>query len=970
MAQPFLGKNYGDTSRTTPARLLGGTPESSSQAPIGTSSLAQPALQVVQQIADTFSRPGQGPTVGGPAVLPTPPQVFRGQAPIPASLPRPVEAPFSRTQMSVVGEQRVLPTVVNEPKYAPYVNNMAALAGALSTFSPFFEALQLTTNNRERVVNERAKIAGDALAQQASQVGMFSSLQELQKALEKGAGQGLAGYDQLLQRFQAADPRALRYASIGLQDSYIKSNAATLKERVSQTKTLLDGRPLESVPANDPEFQRLTTALMFPNGTMGIMPEVFEANRQQLTAIYGSASSDQEKRYAGYKTQKAKQGLAAVQDGNAMALVNGSLPLEQIAANLTNGLHGFYNESGQTSDEYQKEKEGFAKGFVKSVLAASAGDWGKAKLALARVPEVIAQVQAGPMDANGKAPLLLDQIGGMAGLYEITKELQEQVISQQNLNDNLDGRQAKEQVEVDIKNAFTPEVLADPAKIDMVERTVLARGRQLYGNNPEMALAYEEAVKKHTSGIRTGYVQPVQEQNEVNLWAQMAQNPSVDFTGRIMQLQRSQQISYSAAKSFLSTQASRNREDNKANYQVLRGLQDDLKKRLETQYARGGSKGGANLTPNEARQLWQTLGELYKSGDDLIRKAPGQDVTKQLGDLYGNALSKSMPQQTQQAPAGATPEGIAKGLAPGARGNPSQNNQLRRQIETQPLYAKERMGQQLDGILQGRPLDNATRQIIRRSGLKPSEFFSRQMQLHGVPLDSDTQKRLQELDGGDLVSQVPAAPNPYATVASRMGMQFANSILNAIAPPAAAAERGVAPFTANPVAVTGGFGGLLGVLRSGEGGWNSVNRGRTGDSSPMQNLTSTAIGVIEDMQRRGRVFAVGAYQFTPGVLARARREAGLSPNALMTPTNQNAMATALILGSKRPALADYIRGKSNDLNAAHLDIASEWASLQAPNGRGVYDGDSAGNMASVSAATVRAALKEARRAYLLRQRRS
>jgi len=164
--------------------------------------------------------------------------------------------------------------------------------------------------------------------------------------------------------------------------------------------------------------------------------------------------------------------------------------------------------------------------------------------------------------------------------------------------------------------------------------------------------------------------------------------------------------------------------------------------------------------------------------------------------------------------------------------------------------------------------------------------------------------------------------------------------------------------------VTGGMGGLLGVLRSGEGGWNSVNRGRAGDSNPIPNLTAMPIGVVEDMQKRNRVFAVGAYQFTPGVLARARKEAGLSPNALMTPANQNAMATALVLGSKRPALANYIRGKSNDINAAHLDIASEWASLEGPSGRGLYDNDSAGNMASIPAAKVRAALQEARRAYL------
>lgn len=961
MARPFLGQAYGNTDRSTSARLLGGIPDSSSQAPLAGGQLAAPAIQAVQSIVNTFSAPGQGPTLGGPAVMPAPPNLPRGQAPIVSALPRPMTPP----------NPAVMQSQVNAPQYGPYVDNMGALARSLSGFSTFFDALQRTVDNKEQIADSLAKSRGGSLAQEASQLGVFSSLQELQKRLEKGVADGAPGYEAMLQRFQAADPRALRYATVALQDAYIKSNAATLKERVSQTKTLLDGRPLESVPPSDPAFQQMVTALQFPNGTTGIMPEVFQANRQELGAIYGSISSDQQKRYGGFKTQKAKEGLTAIRDANAMSLVNGTVPLEQIAGNLTNGLHGFYNESGQTSEEYQKEKEKFAEGFIKSVLSASQGDWGKAKLALARVPEVLAQVQAGPKDANGQAPLLLDQIGGMEGLYKITKDLQEEVVSQQNLNDSLESREAQEQVAVDIAQAFTPDVLSDPAKIDATENMLLARGREIYASNPEMALAYEERVKKHTSGIRAGYVQPIQEQNEVNLWAEMAQNPSVDFTGRIMQMQQSQQISYSAAKSFLSTQASRNREDNKANYQVLRGLQEDLKKRLEAQYARGSSEGGANLTPNEARQMWTMLGELYKSGDGLIRKNPGADVTQQLGDLYGNALSKALPQQQAQAPAGATPENIARGLAPGGRGNPEQNAQLRRQAETRPLYDKARMGQQLDGILTGKPLDDATRQIIRRSGMKPSDFFSRQMQLHGIPLDGEIQKRLQELDGSDLVSQSGGGTgglammptNRYLPVAQRLGMQFATMAMNAFVPPAAAATRGSAPFTASTMA-TGGVAGLLGMIRSGEGGWNSVNRGRAGDSRPISNLSSMAIGVVEDMQKRGRVFAVGAYQFTPGVLTRARKEAGLSPNAPMTPDNQNRMAMALITGSKRPALAAYIRGESNDLNAAHWDIASEWAALQAPNGRGVYDGDKGGNMASIPAARVRAALQEARRAFL------
>lgn len=987
MARPSLGPAYGDIDKATPARLLGGIPQASSQGAIGTESLQAPVLQAVSQLVETFSAPGQPSTLRGPVELPAAPQMGAPQrlpvsgipevgAPIQATLPRPPQLPGSyvgenRTQEQIVQQNSVIRTSYLEPNWTPFTDNsrqrsaeLRQLSSVLGNFSPYFDELNRQVAIREERIDKKAKDQGGVLAAQAGQVGQFGSLQEFQKELERGVAEGRAGYAEMLQRFQAADPRALRYAAVGIQDAYVKNSLATLKERVNQTKTLLDGRSTETVKPEDPEFQRMMTAMAFPKGMSGLMPEVLATNSQQLQAIYGSIMSDQQKKVGAYKTQKAKEGLAAVRDGNAVQLVNGALPVEQIAANLTNGLDGFYSSSGQTREEYQKELEGFAENFTESVLSASGGNWSKDKAAIAKIPEVLAQVRVGPAQDGDKRPLLLDVIGGMPALYKITQKVQEKVVAQQNLMDNLEGREAKEQVAVDIKQAFTPEVLADPARIDATENQLLVRGQQLYGDNPEMAMAYTEQVRKHTAGIRAGFVQPVQEQNEVNLWAEMAQNPGVDFTGKIMQLQQSQQISFSAAKSFLATQASRNREDNKANYQVLRGLQDDLKKRLEAQYARGSSDGGANLTPNEARQMWQMLGELYKSGDAMIRKAPGQDVTKQLGDLYGNALGKALPQQQSAAPAGATPESIAKGLAPGGRGNPQQNQQLRRQAETRPLYAKERMGQQLDSILQGQPLDESTRQIIRRSGLKPSDFFTRQMQLHGIPLDTEIQKRLKELDGSELVSQAPAAPNPYMPVAQRLGMQFANTIANAFIPPAAAATRGSFPFTGSPIRVTGGMGGLLGLIRSGEGGWNSVNRGRAGDSNPIGNLTSMPIGVVEDMQRRNRVFAVGAYQFTPGVLTRARKEAGLSPNAPMSPENQNRMAMALITGSKRPALAAYIRGESNNLTAAHRDIALEWAALQGPGGRGMYDGDRAGNMASIPATRVRAALQEARRAYL------
>ena len=166
----------------------------------------------------------------------------------------------------------------------------------------------------------------------------------------------------------------------------------------------------------------------------------------------------------------------------------------------------------------------------------------------------------------------------------------------------------------------------------------------------------------------------------------------------------------------------------------------------------------------------------------------------------------------------------------------------------------------------------------------------------------------------------------------------------------------------------GGMNGLLAVIRSGEGGWESINRGRAGDTpGGRPGLKQMAIGDIMKEQKAGRMFAVGAYQFIPGTLARAMKESGLKPTDKFTPENQNRLAIALIMGSKRPRLAAYLNGTSDDINAAHLELSMEWAAVKGPDGRGYYDGDRAGNMGTINAAKTRQALMLARQ-YNLQQR--
>lgn len=159
----------------------------------------------------------------------------------------------------------------------------------------------------------------------------------------------------------------------------------------------------------------------------------------------------------------------------------------------------------------------------------------------------------------------------------------------------------------------------------------------------------------------------------------------------------------------------------------------------------------------------------------------------------------------------------------------------------------------------------------------------------------------------------------------------------------------------------GDFGGLAELTSSGEGGFNSVNYGTTYSAGQL-NLTGMSIGEVERLQQQGKVSAVGFAQWMPGNLAGARKAAGISPEEKMTPENQLKMFWAYILRSnKRPDLRDYLLGKHNSLDRAQEAFAYEWAAAPGVNGRGKYDGDKAGNKATISSLKLRQTLLNARR---------
>lgn len=181
---------------------------------------------------------------------------------------------------------------------------------------------------------------------------------------------------------------------------------------------------------------------------------------------------------------------------------------------------------------------------------------------------------------------------------------------------------------------------------------------------------------------------------------------------------------------------------------------------------------------------------------------------------------------------------------------------------------------------------------------------------------------------------------------------------------------------------------LLDVIASGEGNYNSVNRGRAGDSPgdwPKEHLgkSITEMSIKEVRQHQGgrtkdcwyngqkgtaNLFAVGRYQLIPCTLKYATASIeDLDVRTLYEPDVQDAFGVFLLF-VKRPVVGEYLLGDHNDFKEAGQELAKEFASvpIQYSNGKcrrgqSYYCGDRAGNKAHISLDAIERAMKQVRK---------
>ena len=156
------------------------------------------------------------------------------------------------------------------------------------------------------------------------------------------------------------------------------------------------------------------------------------------------------------------------------------------------------------------------------------------------------------------------------------------------------------------------------------------------------------------------------------------------------------------------------------------------------------------------------------------------------------------------------------------------------------------------------------------------------------------------------------------------------------------------------------------VIGRGEGNYNSFNKGKAGDSVGSKlNLVDMTVGQIRALQKNGSIFAAGKYQAIPKTLQGAIDAGIVSTAEKFNAEVQERIVQQYLLTAKkdRGSIEDYIKSKSDNLYAANLDLAKEFASVASPvSGKSYYEGK-AGNKASISVKEAQNALKASRELY-------
>lgn len=789
MARLSTGQSYGEASRATAARLLGGIPTDASGEALAQGSIAAPSLQPRATPVDTFQRVG-APMLGGPPKLFAPPD-----------LPNPGQ---------------------------DLANLSKALGGFSSTLQSFGEAW--LANKKEE--DKRQEAATGALVGQASRFGPARGIADLAANLEKAAALGNPDAARMLQIVREKQNSSVgRYwLERSVEQNAIQSAALSLPDRIANTSVIkVNGKDVElsTLSSDDPRYlqyrdeQLFGSAQMSPQGyaknqgiiiqaqlqadqaqrkryntaVAGRLTAQFEVNRQSIAADYitlrGKGNIDYSEKYVGQALQQEIDSIRilGVPEETKTELINKYL--EGFTANVVSAARS----------------QGFAIVDMDAVLKPA-----------------LRSVMIGPVDQRVKADgtpnqalRLYNTLGGEALLDQLVAKANAAQIQDNTQQSQMAGIQEQQAYDARLAAALPEGRRSDPAAIKgffQAERNRAAAER----DGIKRAAMYSQLDASERQLTET-YVKPVQEQRALWYTQQLA-NTAGDEAARnrlTAQLQAdlaADRITSATAISIQTTLSAQGSKEVRTYDKDINKRIDAMSKEWEAYSGSPNSYGGSTVAGFESQALYKARDDARRRSQEVVYQAikDGKDPVQALNQLWTNnnfGLRKREDVGGTQAPMYENGSQLMqRNTGNWSRSTiaPREANNLRGQAKVRPLYGAEAFATDVDAFLNGTPSQNF-KTLLKTlttgpSGQKPSEVILNQFRLHGIDVPEDVRQKIQALDGQKISRATPARRTASQQNGALAGVQIAGRALgNLLVPPAQAQpSTDVSMLFANPAA--------------------------------------------------------------------------------------------------------------------------------------------------------------------------
>jgi hypothetical protein len=770
MARLSTGQTYGESTRVSAARLLGGIPTDASGGAIAQGSINAPALQPSASPVSTFQQVG-APTLGGA------PQFFA-----PPKLPEPGQ-------------------------------DLANLARSLGSFSSSLQGFSDAFLAGKQDQEKKKEAESAAFVGQTSKYGPARGIADLAANLEKAAALGNTNAARMLQivREKQGSSVGRYFLERSIEQNAISSAALSLPDQIAATGTIqVDGKEvnLADLSSTDPRYLAHRDKLLF--GGVQMSTTGYAKNQQLIMQAMLQADEVQRKRFNA--TQVAKEASQLVVNRGVITrnyINDWTTPKGRILFQVENQRQLDYIKSLTIP---QEEKTKLTNDWINGValdLVSAAKDKRVSITSLRDALAPLKGLMTGPIEDRikkdgkpNKSLLLYNTLGGEAYFDQVVAKAQAAQIQDYSQQGQMASMQAQEDYNASRLEAQKAGVLKDPAKAKAYFEQQLKLASEVTDYQSRNALI--GTITEDQRAIEAAVVKPAQERTAARIAREMTGTENSEagrnrLSANLDVLLRRNEISTADYEKYKLAIAAQGNKD-------VRSYDNDIKDRIEARIKdwkassrSSNSYGGTNVTEYESNAEYKARYDMLTKSRAVVAQAlkDGKDPIEALNKTW---TTNNWGLREYKDVVGSQPEVYKSSddlinsntgwFSRNAIGSQAARN-LVGQANKRRLYKEAPFVADVDLYLEGRPTENF--KTLLKITSKPSVLILRQLQLHGIDADPAMVDRLKALDDQKISMAAPRRRTTPQQNNALNGIQIATGAVSRVLNPVQMLGNALAP---------------------------------------------------------------------------------------------------------------------------------------------------------------------------------